>query len=261
MSKSDDPEVRRKRISRRWKIIFALLAGFIVSPVIMMTIKGLIGLTIAGAVGFVIVQFAPVFSMKIANWKLKAIKAEAEKNPIETMQNIYIEKSEAIKDGDQKIVQFETRLADYLDKLEGFKERFPAKSTKFEEIAGTMKRGLASMKRKQAVAKDKQVLYRAKIEEAEAIFEMAKAARSVTELNADARTQVFQEIKEQVSFESVNREFNAAVAELNMEVENDKEFSIEAFAEEKSSQKQIESIPEPMDSEIVTSHEKVGIKR
>ncbi len=87
-----------------------------------------------------------------------------------------------------------------------------------------MRRGLERMKRKQAKAKQTQALYKAKIEEAEAIYEMAKAAREVSELSADIEQQVFIDIKQQVSFDAVNHEFNTAVAELTLEVDNEEEY-------------------------------------
>ena len=265
-----DPEVRRKRIARNTKILITLVVGLIVSPVIFLAVKGVVGLAVAWllaeasrhtaeGLGTVAVQFAPVVSMKVANWKLKMIKAEAERNPIETMQIILVEKSEAIQQGDEKIVQFAARLAEYNDKLEGFKERFPQKAARFEEIAVTMRKGLDRMKRKQAVAKEKQALYKAKIEEAEAIYEMAKSARAVSELSADVEKAVFQEIRQQVSFDAVNREFNMAVAELSVEVDNDKEFTLDPVTGE--APKMLAAKPITSDDSTSTIREKEEVLR
>ena len=53
---------------KKWISIGALgLVGLLVSPIIFLSIQGLVGLAVAGAVGFTLVTFAPVFALK---WRI-----------------------------------------------------------------------------------------------------------------------------------------------------------------------------------------------
>jgi len=225
MGAIEDPEAKRKRIARRWKVGIALVIGVVAAPFVIAGIEGLAGLFVIWVMGTVGLQLAPVISMKVANWKIKAIKAEAEKNPIETMENIYKDKSVAIQDGDDKIVAFEGRFRTYMDQLEQFKDAHPTKAARFEQIGKTMLAGLHRMKKKQRIAKAEQKAYWEKVVEAKAIFAMALAAQAVSELSADAEQQVFQQIKEQVAFDTINNTFNSAVAAMSLDLEDPEEFS------------------------------------
>src|ERR1035441_6435880 len=100
------PEQRKQRLETILKVVGVAVVGFIVAPFILQAIGGLIGLGVAAAIGFVGINFFSYFSMKVANWRLKAIKAEAMKNPCETLQNEYIKKSHALDDYRTNIARF-----------------------------------------------------------------------------------------------------------------------------------------------------------
>ena len=256
MGATDDPETRKKRIAKRWKVGLALFIGVVAAPFVVAGIEGLAGLFVIWLLSTVAVQFAPVISMKVANMRLRAIKAEAEKNPIETMENVYAEKSETIKAGDEKIIAFEGRYRTYLDQLDQFKENHPSKADRFVMIGKTMGVGLKRMKQKQATAKIQQKAYCDKIQEAKAIYAMALAAQAVSALSASAEQQVFQDIKQQVAFEAVNTAFNTAVAELSFDVEDPKEFSPELLTANEEIPK-LEAVPtttietQPLTSKVI----------
>jgi hypothetical protein len=80
-----------------------LAGAAIVSPVIFLAVKGLIGLSIAGLIGVTVWNFAPVVGIKLATWKLRAVKADARNNPIETMEQLYMNKVEEIREKDRNI--------------------------------------------------------------------------------------------------------------------------------------------------------------
>lgn len=219
-----ETDARQKRIERWVKVGLIGLVALIVSPVILMTIKGLLGLVVAGLIVVTTVQLAPVFAFKLANWRMKLIMAEAGRNPIETMKNVYLEKSQIIQEKDAKIVEFEGRIGDYHDKMVVFTRRYPDEAPKFQEVEDKMRRALANMKHRQADAKAIQHEYALNIDKAEAIYQMALAAAEVTQLSRGAEDQVFMDIKQQVSFDAVNHKFNTAVASLALEVDNDQEY-------------------------------------
>ncbi len=224
MAIEQSPEQRKATIEKRVKVGAAIVVGLLVAPVIFTAIGGLIGLGIAAAVGFTGMQLAPVFAMKVANWRMKLITSEASKNPIETMKNVYIEKAQAIQEADRRIVEFEGKIGDYHDKMVNFAKKYPEEAPRYQEIEQKMRQGLASMKRKQGAAKQALIELKANIEKAESIYSMALAAADVTQLSQDVEKQVFQDIKQQVAFDSVTHKLNTAVASLSLEVENQEEY-------------------------------------
>jgi len=89
-------EQKRQNIEKFVKILVLGVVGFLVAPVIFATIKGLIGLALAGVVALVMINLAPSVAAMIANWRLKALKAVAAANPIETLQNAYSTRKESL---------------------------------------------------------------------------------------------------------------------------------------------------------------------
>lgn len=223
----EELDVRKETLEKRFKLGLGIVSVVVIAPFTFIILQGILGaaaLVVAGIVGFTIIQLAPVFAMKLANWRIKLITAEAQKNPIETMKSILIEKSQDVQIADRKIVEFDGKIADYHDKIVGFKKKYPEESPRYEEIENKMRTGLASMKRKQVTAKQVLGELKCNIDKAESIYTMALAAADVTSLSADVEKQVFQDIKQQVSFDAVTHKLNTAVAALSLEVENSDDY-------------------------------------
>jgi hypothetical protein len=89
-------EQKRQNIERAVKIIVLCVVAFLVSPFIFATIKGLAGLAIAAVVALVMINVAPSAAALIATWRLKALKAVAAANPIETLQIAYNTRKESL---------------------------------------------------------------------------------------------------------------------------------------------------------------------
>lgn len=222
-------EVRKANLSRNLKIAGAAGACLLVAPLTIVILWGVLGiaaLAVAGVVGFTAINLAPWYADKVANWRMKLIVAEAQKNPIETMKNIYIQNMKTIEEKDEKIRNFEARLGDYRDKMEGFVKTYPAEAQRYQDVALKMAKVLQRQKEKQKAAKLSAKEYNANITKAEAIYDMALAANDVQQLAGSIEKQVFQDIKKQVAFDSVNHQFNLAVADLSMETDTEPDFSL-----------------------------------
>src|SRR3954467_3514537 len=111
------PEQRKARFQKYVKIGAAVAAGLVFAPIAVAAIGGLVGLGVAAAIAIVGINMAPVFAEKMANLKMKLILEEAEKNPIETMLNIYADNQKTIAAKDEKIRNFDARLGDFKDKM------------------------------------------------------------------------------------------------------------------------------------------------
>lgn len=207
-------EQRRERIKKWGTIGLIAAAGLIVSPIIFMAIQGLIGLAIAAVVGLTIVTFAPVVAMKFANWKLRSIKAEAMKNPIETLQNIYNEKRGALTTFKQNIESFTAQVGKYESELDQFKAKFPAKADVFEEQLTKMKQLLRVRVESYKNAKAELQLFDKKIEEADAMWKMSQSALALNKAAGMDIGDEFEKIKVETSLDSVELSMNNAFAQL-----------------------------------------------
>lgn len=116
-----DNEQKQKRTILVVKWLGALAIGFVVAPFIWIAIGGLVGLGVAAAVSFIGWKFTGWFAMKVANWRLKAIKAECAKNPVETLQNEHKRQSVLLEDRKKgiEVMSGAIRVLDEtIDKLE-----------------------------------------------------------------------------------------------------------------------------------------------
>jgi hypothetical protein len=87
---------RKQRIKSIAQLGLLGFAGLLVSPFVFLAVKGVIGLALSAVIGLIIVNFAPVVGEVLGNAKIKAIKAEAARNPIETLQRQWGERKEAL---------------------------------------------------------------------------------------------------------------------------------------------------------------------
>lgn len=147
----NDLEKRRKRIETVMKVLGLGIVGFFVAPFIFLSIKGIIGLFIAVVLSVLIITvFVPWFAKAVANWRLKALKAEAAKNPIETLDNEYLRRKQQILDYRNKVRTFAAEVKNFGDQVAAFKkETFDdpkeaaAESASFDEKLVKMKQLLA----------------------------------------------------------------------------------------------------------------------
>lgn len=178
-------------------------------------IEATIALVATLIVGGALVYFAPVFAMKAANLRMKAIVGEAEKNPIETLRNDYIFRTQQLQQADDSIAEFITEIRNYDDQCRDFKQQYPEEAESFEEISTAMHAGLKEMKEEQAQARVAVQDLSQKIKKAEAIYKMSLAAQRVTSFSHDSEQKVFADIKQQVAFDAVRSQLNRSFAALD----------------------------------------------
>ena len=212
-------DARRAQIEQAVKWGAGLIAAVVIAPFVFLAVKGIVGLAIAMAVGVSLQQLAPVFGMKIANWKMKLIVSEASANPIETMQNLYLEKSKELSDADQHIVDFETEIGNFDDQMATFQKQYPSEAASYETLSSKMHEALADMKTQQTAARKELKNFDQQITKAKAIYQMSLAAQKVAKLSASAESQVYAKIKETVAFDAVRTQLNRSFANLNLAIE------------------------------------------
>jgi hypothetical protein len=211
-----------------WAKIAALgVVGLVVAPFIFAAIGGLIGLGIAAAVGFTLVQLAPWFALKVANLRYRLIESEkvehikkvveaAAENPIETLTNLLMQKKAAFKTFEASVTQAATARDNFRGKVQKFTERYPARAAEFQKQLDRM---VDLVERKKEALKDaKQSLHDGdmKLEEMKAYYEMSKDAIEANRAAGMDTGDAFEQLKADTACDAVFESMNAAFAQLEV---------------------------------------------
>lgn len=213
-------EDRKKKLALRYIIIGGV--GLLVAPIIGAAIYGVAGLIVLGGMSFISIQLWPVVAMKVANWRMRLIEGEAERNPIQTLKNLYLEKNQELEESEKSAADFEAELGSFDDQVEGFKRQYPEEAPSYIAISEKMHEGLAQLESKQELARKALVDLNQKIAKAESIYKMSLAAQKVLQFSKSAEDKVFQDIKAKVAFDSVRTNMHRAFADLNLAVRQSK---------------------------------------
>jgi hypothetical protein len=211
-----DINAQRDKV-KKWSTVALIgVVGLIISPVIFLAIQGLIGLIIAGVVGLAVVTFTPWLTMKFANWKVKAIMAEAKENPIETMVNLITAKEAAFQTFKLNVENSAAARDTFKKKCEKFAAKYPARAAEFQ----------AQLKRMQDLVEKKKVALREaqksledghnKLEEMQAYWEMSKDAIELNKAAGMDTGDVFEKLKNDTACDAVFQSMNRAFAQLEV---------------------------------------------
>ncbi len=221
-------DTQKRNIVTGVKIAGGCLIGFLVAPVIFLTIKGLIGLCIAGAIFLVGVYAFPVLVDACASMQLKGIKWMASKNPVETLQLDYQKRCDDLARYLQSIKDFSASIMTFEGKYKKFIVTYPDEKDKFDGILKNMKQLLSLRTQKYEEAKKSLTQYRSEIDRASAIWDMSVEAAKMNKAAGFDRNDTIEQIKTQTSLDAIEQNMNAAFAELQtslIEQDDEKDFS------------------------------------
>lgn len=211
-----------------WLKLAALgVVGLVVAPFIMMAIGGLIGLGVAAMIGFTLVQLAPWFALKIANYKYRLVDAEkvshikhvvdaAEQNPIETLTTLLIAKKAAFQVFKASVETAATARSNFADKVSKFKIQYPARAPEFE---AQLQRMSDLVERKKVALSDARKSLAdgdSKLEEMKAYYDMSKDAIEANRAAGMDTGDAFEKLKADTACDAVFSQMNAAFAQLEV---------------------------------------------
>jgi hypothetical protein len=210
-----DLESKRKKI-KKWVTIGAIFVGCVfVAPIVGLAIQGLIGLALFGIISLITINLTPWLSDVVANWRLKLIKAEAARNPVETLQNDFVQKQSALSKFAEAITVFATEIRNFSVKLDGFRKQWSEEESRnFTDQLCKMKQLLEIRKAKYDEAQDSLEKYAIQIKKAESIWIMGQAAAKMTAAAGMTDEDFMQKIKTDTALDAVTSSMNRAFAEL-----------------------------------------------
>lgn len=211
------PDQRRERIEKivKWGSIGTIC--LLVSPIIFLVVKGMLGVLIAFAVGSTAVAFAPWWSMKLANWRIKAIKAEATENPIPTLQNQLVQRQRAQKHAKDQLDQSNTALTQFSMKAEKLSKTQPQEAAAFAKQVALMQRAQETKVVKWQEVNQQLALFAAEIEKASAVWDVTQSmieAKRAMGLVIDIDP--LERIKTETALDAVQMSLASAVSDLEM---------------------------------------------
>jgi hypothetical protein len=213
----NDQIVKRDKIAKLVKYGSAGLVALVVSPIIFLVIKGMVGLIMAAVLGFTAIQLAPWFAMKIANAKVKLIVSEAKENPIETMTNLLVEKRLAYATFKQSVEDAVTARNDFAQQVAEFKGKYPKRAAEFEQKVANMT--TLVQRKKEALAAAKQMIDEgdSKLAEMKAYWDMSLAAQKANKASGMDTGDLYEKLKADTAVDAVFSSMNRAFAQLETE--------------------------------------------
>lgn len=188
----------------------------VAAPLIFSALQGLAALIVFLLIGGTAISLAPMMGMKFANWRLKGIKAEARKNPIETMTNVLLDKSQEWKRMRDKVNEFSAAVANFESKVKSLVREYPDQAQEFDSQLEGMRRllQLRTIRLQEAHANLK--AFESEIVKQKARHSVALAALAAESAGNDfSEEQVFEKMKIDESLDSVERSMNMAFAQLS----------------------------------------------
>jgi hypothetical protein len=218
---------KRDRMKKYIMVGGAALVGLIVAPFVMVAIGGLIGLGVAAAIGFTLIQLAPWFALKMSNLRYRLIETEktdhikkvtqaAAQNPIETLTNLLISKNKAFQEFKTSVENAAAARDTFKGKIEKFALKYPSRALEFQKQYERMA-ALVEQKKK-ALQEAKQSLDEgnSKLEEMKAYWEMSKDAMELNRAAGMDTGDIWEKLKADTACDAVFESMNTAFAQLEV---------------------------------------------
>ena len=195
---------------------WGLGAAVLVAPVAFLAVQGIVGVAIAAVLGLACVHLAPWAGMKLANLGLKAQKAEARSNPIETMQMQAVEARRRLAAARQELVSFSAEVRNFESEVRALKSGdHPEDAADFEEQLQAMKKLQAHKQSSINQADAEAGAFEQSIKRAQAKWKVAQSALRISRLAGDQQDDAMREILKAESLDSVQSAMNRALAEMD----------------------------------------------
>jgi hypothetical protein len=209
------PEQRAAKWGTVAKWVAFAVVGFLVSPFIVATITGMLGLIVAGAIATVAWAATPAIESAAINLRLKLIKQEAARNPIETLQAEYMRRSQLLDERKNAIERFDAKVHTFGDKLAGFKRDYPADAPKYQETYDKMLLLLKRQGDQWRLANKQLHDFNGVIDRAKALYAMACAANEAKGASGLDQDEFYASLKTETALDSITDGMNTAFSQLD----------------------------------------------
>lgn len=211
-----DPRARRWALFARYAAL--LVIGFLVSPYVWIALGGLVGLLTAGTILLATWMVLPAVEAAAANLRLKLIKSEAARNPVETLQNDLRDKTVALDQRKTAIERLNGQIRTFADKVGDIKERYGAQDSGYIKLnadLADLRRVAAHRAEKWKQARAQLDRYSESIDRAGMIWEAGLAAAAARESSGLSEDEFYSRLRAETAFDSIQNGYNEALASLD----------------------------------------------
>lgn len=219
MNKELTPDQRKARTELILKCVGVGVIALIVGPFAVTILHGLGALLAVGVtlvVAYVGIKMSGSFALMIANWQLKAMKAIAMRNPVETLQTEYVKKQTALAQFKQQLISFIAEVNNFAAKVKDYLRDGLEDAPVYVEQLNKMKQLGELRKQKYTDAEDSLVDFAEAIRRTDTKWKMACAAQHMNEAAGDMAGDVFDKICIETAIDAVQTKVNQTFADLDL---------------------------------------------
>jgi len=217
---------KRDALATRWKWGLGLVTALVLAPLSYLVAYAILGVTAALSAGLLLtvvylvgVNAMPALSMRLANWKLKQLKLEAERNPVETLQVQQTALEAALDREAEQVTAFDGEVETYRSSLVREVEAgHPEAAAAGLPILKTMEQKLVYRRLKFQQAQRDIAARATKVQQAEAGMRVALAAQRLSKAAGETQQSTLDRILENIAFASVDSTVNRSMAELRTSI-------------------------------------------
>ena len=224
MNKQLTPEQKKARTEFILKLVGVAGIALLIGPFTVTILHGLGALLAIGAttvVAYVCMKMWGVFALAVANWHLKALKAEAMRNPVETLQTEYVKKQQALAQFKQQLIAFIAEVNNFASKVKEYVKDGLEDAPVYVEQLKKMQQLQELRKQKYTDAEDSLAEFAEAIRRTDTKWKMACAAAHMNEAAGDMAGDAFDKICIETAIESVTTKLNQSFADLDLALLDD----------------------------------------
>lgn len=211
-----DPRAKRWGTFAKWAAMLTI--GFFVAPYIWVAIGGLIGMIVAGGILLATWMLLPAAEAAAANMRLKLIKQEAARNPVETLQIDLRNKTVALDERKTAIERLNGQIRTFADKVDEIKNKYGVQDggyIKLNEDLGYLRRVALQRAAKWKEAHAQLIRYGEEIDRASMIWDAGQAAAAARESSGFTEEDFYAKLRSETAFDSISNSYNEALASLD----------------------------------------------
>lgn len=212
------------------KVVGVVVFGFILAPMAIVALKGMLALAVAIAIAVVGIFGFPVLVEAGKITKTKTMKGLWASNPIETLQIQYTEKVEKLSESQEALKVFIGKVNSFHSRLTAYKQQFPKNTEKHKLYQEQYTKFFDLQQLKESKYKNAMKAvenFGQTVQEAEAEWDMAKAAQDVN-LASDFNNDPMELLKARTALTSVQDAMNTSFAELDIALLEEPKFEQES---------------------------------
>lgn len=209
------PEQRAQKWGTVAKWAAFAVTGFLVSPFILATITGMLGLIVAVGIALTVWALSPSIETTAKNLRLKALKAAAAANPIETLQNEYLRRSTMLEDRKIAIDRTDANTRTFGDQLTQFKQQFPNDVPRLQADYDNMVTLVKRQRAQWSQAYKGLGQFQHEIDRAKALWSLAQSANAAKMGSGLGEDEFNAKLKTDTALETVQLGMNEAFSQLD----------------------------------------------